>query len=931
MVQVFKGSGFGVRCLGRTLLNTEYLNTEHTLRRRLRMSFRSRGLIPRLLWVAAMAAGILGGGAWVMGARPLSARLDPNRQLFPDSSLYDLSALLDAPAGRHGFLTTRPDGHFYWGDGTRARFWGINIASRSLRRPAQEIDRVTGVLARAGVNIVRLEAIDNARCLIRDDRPTSTEFDAEYQDRLFYWINALKQRGIAVYLNLLDFRTFKDGDGVPNAAQLGRAAKPYAVFDPRLIELQKEYARRLLTTENPYTHLPAVKDPAIALVELVNEHGLFAAGPKWRGLAAPYAAQFQARWNDWLKARYQTTEALDAAWKGDAPRALQPGESLEQGTVQLPDMAAFPAGAAAASHPTRSEPRLYDGARFAAELQRAYFHDMKAFLRGLGLRVPITAVVSARVAADVSTVVDELDFTAENYYWDHPDFEPGRPWQQPYYHTNQNPLRFTGANSFMPFTSLLRWRGKPVVIREWNAVWPNHYRSSLYLTATAYAALQDIDGMLCFTYGLEPPVNRVGDFAIQADPSRWGLFAAGASIFQRRLVAPAKHLVEVSQTRADLFTPGPSLTDLYTLSWMTRLRNVPAEAAGRGDADLTIAAGRADARQYDGPDSLRFTERPGSWLPPEDRGLRPGPFDGPAAVDAAADRWRFDGVGYSGEDVVAGRARGFDLADVRRLGLEPIGVDASGRAAFGYRERSANRVQLGRVSSLQAVRVALDLLGQAGARDLSHRALDANQLVSDTGELHLDAQNGLLAVDAPRCQALAGEFPHSQPAQLSQATIVTPTDSGVMIWQSLTEKPLLHTSSHLLKMVSAARNSGEQLRAAAGRFAGRFALISLGDSPVLTDGASAPEPTRIALGGRETLRAYLLNGTWELLTEPDRRILFCDTPEVDFWVAGVHSVEVVTLPKDDPSASQEPAVTGRVPVQEGRFRYPKGAHALVLH
>ena len=191
------------------------------------MPNRSRGLAPRLFFLAMLGAGIFGGHAWVVGARPFSARLDPNRPLFPDSCLSDMSYLLDAPAGRHGFLTTRPDGHFYWGDGSRARFWGINIASRSLRRPPEEIDRVAGVLARAGVNMVRLEAIDNARCLLRDNSPTSAEFDAEYQDRLFYWIYALKQHGIAIYLNLLDYRSFKEGDGVVNAVQLGRAAEQF--------------------------------------------------------------------------------------------------------------------------------------------------------------------------------------------------------------------------------------------------------------------------------------------------------------------------------------------------------------------------------------------------------------------------------------------------------------------------------------------------------------------------------------------------------------------------------------------------------------------------------------------------------------------------------------------------------------------------------
>src|SRR6478672_8956542 len=143
---------------------------------------RRRSPSQRWLWIAVLGAGIFGGSAWVVGARPFSARLDPNRDMFPDSSLHDASDLLDAPAGRHGFLTTRSDGHFYWTDGTRARFWGINIASRSLRRSPEQIERVAEVLARAGVNMVRLEAIDNARCLLRESSPTSTEFDAEYQD-----------------------------------------------------------------------------------------------------------------------------------------------------------------------------------------------------------------------------------------------------------------------------------------------------------------------------------------------------------------------------------------------------------------------------------------------------------------------------------------------------------------------------------------------------------------------------------------------------------------------------------------------------------------------------------------------------------------------------------------------------------------------------
>src|SRR2546428_11120549 len=95
------------------------------------------------------------------------------------------------------------------------------------------------------------------------------------------------------------------------------------------------------------------------------------------------------------------------------------------------------------------------------------------------------------------------------------------------------------------------------MIREWNAVWPNRYRSSLYLTAAAYAAFQDIDGMLCFTYGLEAPANRVGDFAVQSDPSRWGLFAAGASTFPRRPGGPGRRLGRGGPTPGGQGPPRP--------------------------------------------------------------------------------------------------------------------------------------------------------------------------------------------------------------------------------------------------------------------------------------------------------------------------------------------------------------------------------------
>ncbi|MDI6783748.1 MAG: hypothetical protein QME64_06605, partial [bacterium] len=115
---------------------------------------------------------------------PLAIRtVNPVFDFFPDASLQDFSYLLDAPAGKRGFLTVRPDGHFYFTDGTRARFWGVTITQEHIDIPHERIDRIVDTLARAGVNLVRLHSLDNRggeefgivrRTIIDDTYPNNT-------------------------------------------------------------------------------------------------------------------------------------------------------------------------------------------------------------------------------------------------------------------------------------------------------------------------------------------------------------------------------------------------------------------------------------------------------------------------------------------------------------------------------------------------------------------------------------------------------------------------------------------------------------------------------------------------------------------------------------------------------------------------------------
>jgi hypothetical protein len=523
--------------------------------------------------------------------------VDVNGDQYPDSSLADFSFLVPAPAGEHGFVTTKPDGHFYFADGSRARFWGINVSSRSIPQTDQEIDAACARFRRAGINMLRLEAADNVGMLLDAGiADSSRRLNAAYLNRMHRWMWAAKQNGLYVYLQLLDFRTFKDGDGVKNAAALGRGAKPYAYFDPRLITLQKEFARQLLETENPYTKLRPVNDPAVAVIELANENGLFIKGDMWRKLAPPYDTEFRGLWNAWLARRYKTTAALDAAWTSAGKHALQPGESLEKRNVALPDMSAMDrAGRAApsATNPSRLPARVDDGARFAYSVQSAYFRGMKSYLKSIGVKVPITAVGASWIAPDVKSVADTLDFTAGNWYWDHPSFDPGKEWQPPFYYANKDAVANTGAWNAPSFMAALRWKGKPVVIREWAPTWPNQYRAAAMPLAAAYAAYQDIDGMLAFGYQFTGK-GKLGDFNFERDPVRWGLMGLAAALYLRADVHPAKDLAELVYDDKALFSYTDYLNSLNRLAWVMRVQNVSKAGAGKSKALVSTPAQPAD-------------------------------------------------------------------------------------------------------------------------------------------------------------------------------------------------------------------------------------------------------------------------------------------------------------------------------------------------
>jgi hypothetical protein len=113
-------------------------------------------------------------------------------------SPVDVSFLLDAPAGKHGFVKVQ-DGHLATGDGQRIRFWGVNITdwSKGSRQIPSKDDAAfwAATLARFGVNSVRFQFLDleAPRGLITKDAGNTRSLDPEQLDREDYFIAELEK------------------------------------------------------------------------------------------------------------------------------------------------------------------------------------------------------------------------------------------------------------------------------------------------------------------------------------------------------------------------------------------------------------------------------------------------------------------------------------------------------------------------------------------------------------------------------------------------------------------------------------------------------------------------------------------------------------------------------------------------------------------
>ena len=407
-------------------------------------------------------------------------------------SALDFSFLLDAPAGKHGFLQVTPDGHFQFEKQRKpVRFYGTNISFWALYMNRQDCDMIAERLARCGYNAVRLHHFD--RDLVdRTNRKDSHRILPERLDQLDYLIAALKRNGIYLTTDLYTARqpAPEEFPGLPKMAP-GYEYKAMVMISPEVRAKFKEWVRRVFTHRNPYTGMSWAEDPAFIGVSILNENSIF--------------FLLQQRCGPGIREFYQ---------KAFRKRCRERGIPV---TVRNHDV-------------------LFN--RFCREIYLEYYQDMVRFLREIGVRAPLTDQNFIE-SPNYHPFRMKYDYVDNHLYWDHP-VSLGNGLT-PVQFCNYSVLR---SELFSPRLILpTRIFGKPFTVTEFDFCYPNRFRAEGAPLFSAYAALQDWDAVYRFGYsgGKNRALTEVSIEAFDCanDVIRMLSERIAAAFFLRRDVRPA--------------------------------------------------------------------------------------------------------------------------------------------------------------------------------------------------------------------------------------------------------------------------------------------------------------------------------------------------------------------------------------------------------
>ena len=466
-------------------------------------------------------------------------------------SALDMSFVLDAPAGKYGFVNRDGDRFVLSGTNNEIKFWGTNVSDKNLFLEHEDAEKVADRIAQMGFNIVRIhkfDSVDSERGLLKTNPDTGkVEPDSDKMDKLCYLLAELKERGIYWYINLYVSRPICSGDDVTYHDTTNML--PAGYWNRSLIDVQNEYAKQILTWYNPYTHMTISEDPALAMADMNNEKSIYTG--KLTGTTGSYYNELNEKFSEWLRSKYSSREELKQAWlpltdyekswysvglldNEDPWSQGHPAEIMDDKEDGSLDRGRFSIG------------RGKDVKTFLCKLEADYYAQRIKFLKNtIGVKCPVSGgtMFSSNQVENLYAMT-KTDFISTHLYWGGGDTDLQTVGKQ---FDGRSQLESETLGIISEATAVNLY-GMPHTIDEWNHCVPNAYTAEGPILASAYGRLNNLN-FFAFMFDAKTyldtqnnadGISLTSPYSIAESPVSAAVFPSASVMFQRGDVKEAE-------------------------------------------------------------------------------------------------------------------------------------------------------------------------------------------------------------------------------------------------------------------------------------------------------------------------------------------------------------------------------------------------------
>lgn len=446
-------------------------------------------------------------------------------------SALDMSSLVEnEPVGTFGRVIRTPDGHFAFEKRPQQRvdFFGCSISTELSFTPTRlsskaDIEAYAERIRRQGYNLVRPHFLDHA---LTRSATQDLEFNPDILDRFDYFVKCLKDRGIYLYLDAVtSWKGYTKAPAwTPEATAVDLKSRMYG--DPAAKAHWESGVRQLLTHLNPYTKTRLADDPVVAVLLFFNEQEINA----W----AKIPPIIEAPWREYLRKKYGTIEALQAAWQSDKGEPLTQAASFE--AIPLFTTLSL----------SEKNQRGVDVESFMTQIETDLVQWYIERVREMGYKGLVSQydyLQNLRYAVPRNLT----DVVSMHGYFAHPS-----NYTSPGSKISQESAVGSAANWFRGMAAT-RFGDRPFLLTEYGQVYWNRYRYEEGLMLGAYSALQNYDCLMAHSEPVTITPSLIKPFNVNMDPIARASQVVSGFLFARRDVQAASHYVNLEVRPQELY------------------------------------------------------------------------------------------------------------------------------------------------------------------------------------------------------------------------------------------------------------------------------------------------------------------------------------------------------------------------------------------